>query len=138
MTISMFGTPFGSGPFGFGTPVNAAPIPVDPSTGARFLSVIDRDYALGADGDYQRMPEVRQRVVLALLSGLGPLPRRIDDTALPRMTDAVNRNLAVLISEGVIRVDDVSMESPKTGMLVPTVSFTVLATGESDDVELFR
>lgn len=133
MTLGFADSAFASTPFGLGTPATIAE-PPDPPDRARYVSPIDRDYLLDADGNYERMPETRQRVLLALMSDRN-LPRKIDQTALTQIRQSVANALAFLVREGTIRIDGVTIESDKTGRLIPTVQYEDLRSGATDNLE---
>lgn len=132
MTTSPFSSPIGSTPFGIGTP-DDAPADVGPSIGARYIDLVERDYRL-VDGDYARMPETRQRVILALLRVA--IPRRIDPAALAQLQSSARAALQFLVDDGVVRIDSITMENTQVGRVAPVLSFTDLTTGERDDLKL--
>lgn len=135
--------PVGLGsPFGLGTPDDATPPPPGGQLGARYLDPVSKDYAVGPDGEYLRMPTLRQRVLLAIGTVLDSssvqqtvgmrLPDRVDSNFERRVQFSVKSALASLVSAGELRIDSVSVALPIPGRALITVAYTNLLTGESD------
>jgi hypothetical protein len=145
MTIGFGGLAIGSTPFGSGTPAEAIEPPDGPPEAARFIDPTTRDWVVAEDGAYQRMPMVRQRVLLRLatllrsssvLPGFGTrLPERIDDRYEQKAEQAIRAALAdmVLAQEIKILRIDTKLGNP-TGRVEHTVSYMDLTTGNSDTV----
>lgn len=139
------GFSIGSTPFGAGTPAEAVEPPDGPPLGARFLDATTRDWVVGEDGEYQRMPLVRQRVLLRLATLLRSssvlpefgvrLPDRIDNRYQQKADQAIRAALAdmVLAQEIKILRIDTKLGNP-TGRVEHTVSYMDLTTGNSDTV----
>ncbi len=136
-------SPLGFGtPFGIGTPDNATPPPTVAPQGAAFIDPITKDYVIGPDGEYLRMPTLRQCVVLALGTVLQSssvmqdaglaLPDRVDGNHERRAQFAVKTALQSLVAAKRLRVDSVTVEFPRPGRDEITVAYTDLQTGESD------
>jgi len=136
-----FGTPFG-----IGTPDEAAAPPTIAPQAARFLDPLTRDYTVGSDGEYLRMPSLRQRVELALgtlkaSSSVQPtagltLPDKIDGNYERRVRFAVNSALAFLVKSGELRIDAVTLLESRPGRSDIRVAFTDLLTGDNHDSTL--
>lgn len=137
--------PFGTGPYGFGTPTTGAAPPVG-AAGSRYINPVTRDYQIDpATGQQAQMPPLRQRVLLAVMTVLR------SSTALPGMginlpkkmgtTYEVETQNAVLLAvrqmtdvEKVMRVDRIDVKRTGTGRSEITISYTDLTTGEQDRV----
>lgn len=129
-------------PFGIGTPDDATPPPTLAPQGARFLDPLTKDYSVGSDGEYLRMPTLRQRVLIALstvkasssvqqTAGLA-LPNVIDANYERRAQFSVKSALSFLVAAGEIRIDAVTVAFPRPGRDEITVAYTDLLTGEMD------
>lgn len=138
-----FGTSaVGLSPFGVGTPATASE-PPDPARGAAFIDPRTRDYVVGADGELERMPPTRQRVLLALLhlrdsSSIDPdgtaLPRQINRFYRRRSEIEIRRRLAPLVRDGSLRIDGIDVELSGFGGATHLVRYTDLLTGEDEEV----
>jgi len=135
-----------STPFGVGVPDEAVAPPTVAPEQARFIDPISRDYVVADDGEYQRMPRLRQRVLLALTTeqgsssvlqqfGFNP-PNRIDTTFERRATNSVQSALAFLITAKELHLDAVSVALPRPGRVRLSVSYTDLLTGKADTVHI--
>lgn len=133
-----------STPFGIGTPDDATPPPTIAPQGARFMDPVTKDYVVGPDGEYLRMPTMRQRVLLALGTiktsssvqqdaGI-TLPTKIDGSYERRVQFSVKSALAFMVSSGELRVDQVSVVESRPGRSDILVAFTDLTNGQSDQV----
>jgi hypothetical protein len=131
-----------STPFGVGVAIEAVAPPTLAPQAARFVDPVTRDYALESDGSYQRMPELRQRVLLAITESRGSssvrphdgteVPDRIDASFERRMKSSIARSLSFLVASGALRVDGITLEYPNTGRTETTVAYTDLKTGARD------
>ncbi len=139
--------PVGRGtPLGIGTPDQATAPPTLAPQGARFLDPTTKDYGVGPDGEYLRMPTLRQRVELALgtlkaSSSVQPnagitLPDKIDGSYEQRVRFAVNSALAFLVASKELRIDSVTVNKPRPGMTENLVAYTDLVTGENHESNL--
>jgi len=134
-----------STPFGVGTPDDATPPPTVAPQAARFLDPVTKDYAIGSDGEYLRMPVLKQRVLLALGTILGSssvqqkvglkLPDRIDQNDERRVTFQVKAALAFLVASGELRIDEVRVNKDRPGRDTILVAYTDLLTGASDTAQ---
>ncbi len=125
----------GSTPFGFGTPVEA-PEPADLSDRARFVDPATKSYSLASDGEYQRMPLVRQKVILALTTNKGSssvlpefglkLERKIDDSFVQRQEQNVRDALAHIPVNEMTLTGVLVELVPPTGRSRITVSYNDL------------
>ncbi len=136
------GSPIGSTPFGAGTPLEAVVPPDAPMQGARFINVDTKDYQTGDDGEYQAMPTVRQRALLALSTTLGSaasllehgirLPDRIDERYPQRSSQAIRRALDFMVKAGEMRIDAITLlDTRVTGRTEHQISYTDLTTGNT-------
>jgi phage baseplate assembly protein W len=131
-----------STPFGIGTPDPTTAPPTIRPRDAAYLDPITRDYVLGTDGEYLRMPILRQRVLIALGTLLGSssvqqsagltLPTKIDSTFERRAQFAVRSALAFLVTSRELRIDAITVTQPIPGRAQITVAYTDLHTGEND------
>jgi phage baseplate assembly protein W len=110
------------------------------------LDPLTKDYTVAADGEYLRMPSLRQRVELALgtLKGSSSvqqtagltLPDKIDGNYERRVRFAINSALAFLVTSGELRVDAVTAIESRPGRSDIRVAFTDLLTGDSHSATL--
>lgn len=131
-------------PFGLGTPDAALAPPTIAPQEARWIDPVAKDYVVGPDGEYLRMPRLRQRVLLALGTILGSssvqptaglkLTDRIDANYERRTQFAVKSALAFLVASGELRVDSVTVTEDRPGRTTTLVAYTDLLTGEPDTV----
>ena len=133
----------GSAPFGAGTPT---PANVPPEGTAELANFIDQsgDYVVAEDGSYQRMPVVRQQVLLLLRTELGSaahepevgleLPQKMDQSFEQRARGAVLSALEPIGDD--IRIDAIPVERIPTGRADITVEYTDLTTGNADTLTL--
>ena len=143
-----FDSPFGSTPFGSGTPLPAGPPPTGNSSLCRFID--------GATGDYQVDPTtghlagmslLDQRILIALTSIKGSStvlpnmgithPAKID-ASMTRLMQAEARAALFQLTdvERAMRIDDLLVEQvPPVGRVQLTVNFTDLATGQQRTVK---
>ncbi len=139
-----FGTaPAGSVPFGCGTPVSANPPPSTKPEGGAFVNYRTGDYGLDAEGEYQRMPVMRQRVMILLSTlkdsataqpGVGlRLPQKIDRHFKQGSEQAIREALSPIGRD--IRIDAVTPVT-RGGRADIQVSYTDLTTGNSDTVSI--
>jgi phage baseplate assembly protein W len=145
--VGFGGFPIGSTPFGAGTPVDAIAPPENKPERARFLNPITGDYEVDDDGEYKRMPIVRQRVLLRLGTLRGSstvlpnfglrLPERIDARYKQGAEEAIRVALADMITNREIKIVriDTTIGNP-TGRVEHTVVYTDLTTGNSDTVTI--
>jgi len=139
--------PIGSGPFGIGTPVSGVAPPIGPPAGARYIDPGARDYTIDdSTGQYTRMPVVRQRMLIKLLTVRGSstvlpelgleVPRRIgpDFEARVRSMIRVAYKQETDIDK-VARIDAVRIDrSTITGRVTITIEYTDLTTGQTDEL----
>lgn len=138
----------GSTPFGFGTPATASAPPAAWSR-ARYVNPTTRDWELGDDGEYRRMPVTRHRVLVSLTERRGSstvrpgdgvaLPETIDGAHARRVTFAVTDCPTIKTMtdrEKTLRIDDVRVAVPITGRSDVTVSYTDLDSDERDSLAL--
>jgi len=131
-----------STPFGVGEPDEAAAPPAFAPQAAKFLDPMTRNYVLESDGSYQRMPELRHRVLLAITETRGSssvrpsdgveIPDRIDASFERRARSSITSTLTFLVNERALRIDGVTFEYPRAGGVLITVSYTDLKTGTRD------
>ncbi len=144
--MSGFGLfPAGFGPFGFGTPLSADPIPT-PGSGCRFIDPVSGDYGIdNATKQFQQMPPLRQRVLLALVTILKTstavpnfglkTPTKMGNTFEAQVRNAVNVALNQLVNiEKVMRVNSITALKGAGGRALITVAYTDLTTGTDDKV----
>src|SRR6478609_537906 len=137
--------PVGLGPCGFGTPISADPIPAGP-VGCRFIDPSTGDYAIDiATRQFQQMPPLRQRVLLALTTlfrsnnavpGFGiKLPQKLGSNYQVEVTNAVNAAVYQLTSiEKIMQIDSIVAQKGSGGRSLITVSYTDLTTKQKDSV----
>ena len=137
--------PAGLGPFGFGTPLSADPIPVG-AAGCRFIDPSTGDYAIDVlTRQFQQMPPLRQRVLLALVTtfksnnavpGFGiKLPKKMGTSYQNEVRNSVNTALNQLTTiEKVMKVDSITAIKGASGRSLITVSYTDLSTGQQETV----
>lgn len=140
-----FGTSIvGLTPFGLGTPATAGDPPA-PAVGAPYVDARTRDYVVAADGELERMPPTRQRVLLALThlarsSSVEPdgtdLPRQINRFYARRAELEIRRRLAPMVRDGSLRIDAIDVVSPSVGNASHVVRYTDLLAGEDDEVRV--
>lgn len=131
-----------STPFGVGVADEAVAPPALAPQAARFLDPTTRDYALETDGSYQRMPELRQRVLLAVAETKGSStvrpdggvesPDLISSSFERRQKNSISSALAFLVNDGALRVDSITIDYPQVGGVVTTIAYTDLKTGTRD------
>lgn len=132
----------GSAPFGAGTPDEATAPPADIPERANFIDPRTGDYVVQDDGSYQRMPVVRQQVLLLLKTerdsaaaapdiGLD-LPRRMDQSFEQRARGSVLMALEPIGND--VRIDAVPVERIGTGRADITVEYTDLTTGNAETI----
>lgn len=132
-----------STPFGVGVATTVDPPPTTAPQMARYFDPVLRDYVLVADdGSYQRMPALRQRVLMAILETKGSstvrpddgvsIPQKIDASYERRVKSTVTAALAFLVNEGSLRIDSIRIEYPRPGANTITVEYTDLKTGLPD------
>lgn len=138
--------PFGTGPYGLGTPADAS-APPTPGAGSRFLNPASRDYQIDTvSGQQAQMPALRQRVLIALItalrssSGLQALgvkwPSKMTEAFEAEVSASCRVALRQMIEiEGSMILDGITVERGTGGRGRVTVSFTDPLTGESHDVE---
>ena len=142
-----FDSPFGSTPFGAGTPLPAGPPPAAPSTLCRFIDGLTGDFQVDpVTGHLAGMPVLQQRILLALTTAKGsstvlPLlgishPAKLDERTT-RLLQAEARTALFQLTdvERCMRIDELLVDqvSP-VGRVQLTVRYTDLATGKSDTV----
>lgn len=138
---------FGLSPYGTGTPETSA-VPASGAAGSRYINPATRDYQQDpTTGQLAQMPSTRQRVLLALLTVQGSssvygrfgikLPRKMGTSFEVEMRFAVRAALRHLTdAEKVIRIDSITVERGAGSRSRTTVSYTDLATGETDQASI--
>lgn len=133
-----------SGPFETG-PISAAEPPKGPPPAARYIHPGTGDYAVQADGEFEGMPPVRQRVELAVLTAKGSAwpaqnfgnefrnIKRIDQRFESKARFAIENALRRLTEvEKVVRIDAITFERVGTGRIETMIQFTDLTNGQPD------
>jgi hypothetical protein len=145
--VAGFGvSPLGGFPCGFSPPMTADD-PPDPPENARFLDYLTSDYVVGDDGEVERMPITRQRVLLALATRLesstvlrdfgAQLPGVIGPNDENDVRIAVETALRHLIAEGALVLNSVTVDHGNPiGRSAITVDYTDTATNERDAVNV--
>jgi len=139
-------SPVGLFPAGFALPETAADPPDGPDQ-ARYLDYLLRDYVLRSDGELERMPITRQRVLLALSTLLESstvqpefgvrLPGIIDQQDEAAVRSAVRVALRHLTSDGSVLLKAVTVNSSDViGRSQITVEYEDTSTLDSDKVEI--
>jgi phage baseplate assembly protein W len=135
--------PFGGSPYGLGVPGEAA-LPTTSPAGSRYIDASTRDYAYNATtGQFAQMPEIRQRVLLALLTEQGSIPtqptfgikrpQKMGDTFEAEMKAAVRLALQQMTDvEKVLRIDQILVRKGVGGRSETTVVYTDMTTGVPD------
>jgi len=137
--------PAGFGPFGIGTPLSADPLPT-PGSGCRFIDPSSKDYAIDtATKQFQQMPPLRQRVLLALITVFASstavpkmgvqMPTKMGRTYEAQVRNSINVALNQLVNiEKVMRVNSITVIKGSGGRSLVTVSYTDLTTNTDDSV----
>jgi hypothetical protein len=135
-------SPVGSTPFGFGTPATATAPPEDPPDLAQFIEPREKQNTLASDGEYQRMPIVRHKVLLALTTTLGSsaavptlgmkLERKMDDSFEQRQEQNVRDALAHIPANEMTLNSVVVRRVAPTGRSEITVGYDDLLTGRQN------
>jgi phage baseplate assembly protein W len=140
------GSPIGSTPFGVGTPAVSQAPPETHLRNAAFIDYRERDYVFDSEGELERMPVTRQRVLLALATRRGSssimpefglaLPARIDSSFNERAQQAVLDALSHLVGTA-IEIEEIRVDvGYPVGRVKITVSYTDLTTRESQEVTI--
>lgn len=126
-------------PFGSGTPATLVAPPTKPPERAAYIDPVTRDYVLDNEGEASRMPEVRQQVVLAVMTIVGSSsteprrgirsPRKIDENIERSMRASVVAATQHIVSAGRATVDDVRSTEVSMGRLRTIISYTDLVAG---------
>jgi len=134
-------SPFATTPYGTGTPAVAVAPPSERAKGARYLNPSTRDYELDDEGEYRRMPSVRQQILLAVSTTLGSsavergqgirLPGKITPNLEREVSAFVTQATQHITSAGRATVDDVTAEVLQTGRIEITVAYTDLTTDDN-------
>lgn len=135
------GSPVGSTPFGFATPV-AAPLPATQGPAlSRYIDPGSGDFLIDDQvGQFAYMPSLRQRVLLIMntqirsstaMPDLGiPRPKKIDEAYITNTRNALIRAFYRLTNvERVMRIEDLLIEKTNTGRVSVTVVYTDLTQG---------
>lgn len=130
-------------PFGCGTPATATEPPAV-AHGARYIDPRTRDWVVGEDGEWQRMPAVRQQVLLAVATIFGSStversrgirrPVKVGANYDNEMRIAVTNALRFLISSQKIRLLGVTVEHVRPGRALHTISYFDLTLDREDSV----
>ena len=139
--------PFGSSPYGIGTPATAKDEPAA-SAGSRYLNPDTRDYQIDPNTDQvAQMPPTRQRVLLAVMTllssstaipGLGlRAPRKIGINYVAQTKASIRAALAHLTIEDapVIQIERIDVVKCGVGRILVTISYIDLLTGLPDTTE---
>lgn len=138
---------FGTGPFGLGTPTTSADLPTG-TAGCRYLNPATKDYQQDADtSQLAQMPALRQRVLIAVTTAIGSstairklgrvASRKIGPSFAAELTASIRAACRQMTEvEQVMRIDGVTVEVGESGRYRPTLSYTDITTGESDQVVL--
>lgn len=149
--------PAGCSPAGYGTPDVIGPpntvILPDPVTGlpqtGRFIDPVTKDYVMTADGRLQGMPTVRQLVQLVVQTTFGSsaMPslgidfssvREKGDGFLQRVTAVLTNAMAPIVSQGLVRVDNVTvLNTTNPDGVNAYMNWTDLTTGQPQATPLF-
>lgn len=151
--MSGFGaTPFGTGPYGLGTPATSssnAGVPLPNELGVtqsgRYINPRTRQYEYDANGRAKGMPAVQQLVELAMLtvsgsSAMAPLgedaPNGVIGTNfVARTTEAIERALARLVSDKLIEITSIEINTANRPIF-RVVRWTDLTTGIEQELRL--
>lgn len=138
----------GSFAFGYGAPAQVSATPTA-EAGCRFINPRTRDFEVDpSTGQLAQMPHTRQRVLMAVttaqrkataIPGFGLRgPTKITQTFVAQTQFAYRSALAHLTREEspVISIDGIKVEVYDVGKVLVTVSYTDLATGETDQVRV--
>ena len=140
-------TPLGTSPFGLGTPL-ALPPETTGTWGIRWLNPITRNFEIDpATNQYKQMPEMRQRVYLALAETFGSstvrpkdglkLPDKMGDGFERLMEAQVRMALDYLVNvERAIDIDLILVEKVNSQRAHTIVQWTDRTTGETDSLTL--
>ena len=136
----------GFGAFGLSTPA-VAPDPTTGPVGTRWVNPATKDYEINPQtGNLKQMPNVRQKVLLALLTVQGSattasrfgvkLPTKMGNTFENECKNATRSALAHLtnVADPEISIDSIDVLRGKSSRALITVSYTDLTTGEKDQV----
>lgn len=150
-----FGTePFGSAPYGLGTPATAAPIEgaifADPVTGethgGRLIDPKTKDYVY-KDGRAVGMGNVKQRVLLAVSTEKGSSAMRELGHTLKRI-ERISANIlyevrAILlaavrhiVAEGLMEVVNITVQKGGTGQVFARMQWRDLSTGADETTDV--
>lgn len=136
-------SPFAVTPFGAGTPATATAPPSKAATGAAYIDPIAKQYVLDDEGELERMPEVRQQMLLAVTTlvesssaepGRGVrLSKKITDDS-PRQNDVAVRSACAHITDAKRAViKNVKTETTSSGLAQITISYDDLTLGTTDN-----
>lgn len=138
---------FGLTPFGTGTPT-AWTAPPDVAHGARYIDPRTKDWVVADDGEWQRMPAVRQAVLIALATVFGSssveqrwgvrLPRKIGTSYETDARTAITQALRFLTSAGKLRLLGIDIEKRSTSRVRHTVRYFDLTLDREDSVTVNR
>ena len=134
-------SPFAVTPYGTGTPATATAPPAERAKGARYLDPVAGDYVLDGEGEYQRMPTVRQQMLLAVVTRFGSssvepgrgvkLPDRITSDFERTVSSSVRSATEHITAAGRATLDDVSVKLLQTGRAQITIAYTDLTTDDN-------
>ena len=134
-----------------GSSIQQQSAPWSKATGqARYLDPYTGDYVITTDDtDLQRMPTVRQRVLLALITRRGSIAGnpnfgnpawnidRIDQRFETRLRNAIKLALYQLVEiEKAIRIERIGIEIKSGGRCIYTVEYIDLVTKDSDNLAI--
>jgi hypothetical protein len=126
-------------PFGEGTPTSTTAPPSKPPEDAAWIDPILKEYALDDEGEIARMPEVRQQMLLAVITVLGSssvdptkgilLPKKIGDDLQRQARASVVAACKHVTDAKRARINDVNAEVLQTGRVRITISYDDLTLG---------
>ena len=145
-------TPFGSGPYGIGTPATSSTNEGKPLTdakgvrfGSRYINPRTRQYEMNANGRYVGMSSVQQLVELAALTLIGTSAMQalgedapsgvIGTNYVARTTEAIERAFARLVREKLIEINSIDIR-PESRPVFRLVRWTDLTTGIEQELRI--
>ena len=140
--MSGLGAPIGVYPYGSGTPAATNPPPDNGPERAAYIDPVTRDYVIGDDGELERMPGVRQQVMLALTTRKGSagaalnfgvqLPGRVSSDFKRVVESSVRLALSHIVSAGRMLLQAVQVELGEYGRTLVTVQYRDLTADKND------
>lgn len=112
-----------------------------PENGVAFLDQ-NGDYQVNGTGDLVKTTPTRQRALILLRTELGSIgfdsalgfvvPRAVDASWERRMRHSIEKALLPMTSDSTIRIDEITITRPLPWRASIVVTYTVLATGETE------